>query len=263
MYEAFVDHHVHSRHSWDSDSSLESLVDAARRVGLGGFVLTEHLEFDPSEMGYGHFPYERARDDWEEQAALAPDLKLRFGVEVSHQEERAAAIRDYLRARRFHYVLGSVHHVGREEIGSFMAGVEGHGIPLEECLEPYFDACLQVVESGLYDALVHLDFPKRYSCKGPRYTGEFWLEHYGRKIREVVTACLDLGVFLEVNTATYRVGFTEPYPGWAILDLYRELGGSQVILSSDAHRPEDLGTAYGAVLKELVRRGLAVRNAVA
>lgn len=263
MFEAYLDHHVHSRSSWDSESTLEDLVAQARAAGVGGFVLTEHIEFDPSEMGFGHFQWTAAREAWEESSALAPDLRIRFGAEVSHEPGRRATVRDFLRANRFHYVIGSVHHVGREEVSNFMAGVEGRKIPLEECLGPYFDACLDAVESNLYDALGHLDFPKRYSRKGPRYTGEFWLAHYGKRIRQILTACLDMGVHLEVNTASFRKGFTEPFPGWAILDLYRELGGSQVVLSSDAHRPEDLATAFSAVLKELSRRCLSVRNAVA
>lgn len=263
MYEAFLDHHVHSHHSFDSESLLEELVESARRVGVGGFVLTDHVEFDPSERGFGCFDYDKARAEWDEMQSITPDLKIRFGAEISHQKDRADAIRDYLRSRRFHYVIGSVHHVGREEISDFMARVEERKVPIEECLGPYFDSCLDAVKSNLYDAMGHLDFPKRYSRRGPKYTGDFWMKHYGKKIKEVVTACLDMGVHLEVNTATFRVGFTEPYPGWAILDLYRQLGGRQVILSSDAHRPEDLATAYGAVIRELSRRGLGIRNAVA
>lgn len=263
MFQAYLDHHVHSRFSWDSESRIEDLVDQARAVGVGGFILTEHLEFDPAEMGFGTFDYARSRDEWEEAAEAAPDLRLRFGAEVSHQPARAETVRAFLRANRFHYVLGSVHHVGREEISNFMAAAEGRKLPLEDCLGPYFEACLHAVESNLYDALGHLDFPKRYSRRGPRYTGAFWLEHYGAPIRAILTACLDMGVHLEVNTAAFRVGFTEPFPGWAILDLYRDLGGSQVTLSSDAHRPEDMGTAFAATLKELARRGLSARNAVA
>lgn len=263
MFQAYLDHHVHSRFSWDSESRLDELVSQARRIGVGGFVLTEHLEFDPADPGFGKFSYAKAREEWDEQSCFAPDLKLRFGAEVSHQAERADTVRSYLRANRFHYVLGSVHHVGKDEVAHFMASAEGRGLPLEDCLGDYFSACLNAVESNLYDALGHLDFPKRYSRRGARYTGAFWLEHYGAQIREILTACLDMGVHLEVNTAAFRVGFAEPFPGWPILDLYRKLGGSQVVLSSDAHRPEDQGTAFAAVIKELTRRGLVVRNAVA
>jgi histidinol-phosphatase (PHP family) len=262
MYEAFFDHHVHSRFSWDSESRIEDLVASARRVGVGGFVLTDHVEFDPLDPGFGSYEYDLARDAWEGAVAVVPDLKIRFGAEVTHQDRALPEIREFLHARRFHWVIGSVHYVGREEVGNFVARAEGEGIPLEDCLADYFRCCRRTVESNLYDCLGHLDFPKGYSRRRHLVTGEFWMRHYGRAIREVLTACLDMGVFLEVNTAAYRRGFSEPYPGWAILDVYTELGGREVVLSSDAHRPEDVATAYGAVVKELARRGLSVRNGV-
>jgi histidinol-phosphatase (PHP family) len=263
MYNTFLDHHVHSCFSWDCESSLEALTAQARRVGVGGFVLTDHLEFDNTDPGFGFYDYEAAREAWEELEDLTPGLKIRFGAEVTHQEKHLPAIRDFLHGHRYHWVIGSAHYVGREEISTFMARVEAEEIPLEECLGDYFKTCLQAVESNLYDCLGHLDFPKRYSRRGPSLTGAFWLKHYQRQVLDILTACLDMGVFLEVNTGTYRVGFDEPYPGWAILEAYRDLGGSEVVLSSDAHRPEDLGTAYGAVVKELVRRGISVRNGAA
>jgi histidinol-phosphatase (PHP family) len=263
MYGAFYDHHVHSRHSWDCESHLEDLVAATRRVGLGGFVLTDHLEFDRTDPGFGAYHYEQAREAWEDIQDLTPDLKIRFGAEVTHQDKALPEIREFLHSHRYHWVIGAAHYVGREEIASYMARVEGEGIPLEDALGGYFECCLHAVESNLYDCLAHLDFPKRYSRRKAVLTGEFWLRHYGRPVLDVLAACLDFGVFLEVNTGSYRVGFNEPYPGWAILDKYRELGGREVVLSSDAHRPEDVGTAMGVVIKELVRRGLSIRNGVA
>jgi histidinol-phosphatase (PHP family) len=263
MYEAFYDHHVHSAFSWDSESSLEDLVASARKVGVGGFVLADHVEFDPSDPGFGAYDYDSARDAWEDIQAITPDLKIRFGAEVTHQERFLSEIATFLHLRRYHWVIGSTHYVGREEISSYLARMEAENEPLEDCLNDYFSNCLKVVESNLYDCLGHLDYPKRFSKRGPDLTGEFWLEHYGPCIMDVLAACLDFGVFLEVNTGTFRAGFNEPFPGWAILDKYRMLGGSEVVLSSDAHRPEDVGTAYGVVIKELVKRGLSVRNGVA
>jgi len=263
MYAAFLDHHVHSRYSWDCESSLDALVASARRVGVGGFVLTDHAEFDPLDPGFGHYDYRAAREAWEEIQEITPDLKIRFGAEVSHQPKFVPEIEEYLHTHRYHWVIGSVHHMEREELSSFIARVESEGVPIEDCMAPYFETCLSAVESNLYDCLGHLDFPKRYSRRGPDLTGDFWLRHYSKAILQALTACLDMGVFLEVNTGPYRVGFNEPYPGWAILEKYRDLGGSEVVLSSDAHRPEDVGTAYGAVIKGLAARGLSIRNGVA
>lgn len=259
MLKTFVDHHTHSLFSWDSQSSIEDMIASARRQDLGGFVLTDHLEMHPGDHGYGHYDHDRRAEAFETARELAPDLKLRFGVEVTHHPRHIDEIRTFLRSRRFSYVLGAVHDIGWEEVPNFMERAEKEGDNLRESLDPYFLDCLKLVESNLYDGLAHLDFPKRYMKSRP--APDFFVKNYERIIRSILTACLDMGVFLEVNTAPYRVGIQEPYPGWPILQLYRRLGGQEVVLSSDAHRPEDLGTAFGAVVKELSRLGITVRNA--
>lgn len=262
MYETIYDHHVHSGFSWDSETRLDELVEASGRVGLHGLVVTDHMELDPSDPGFGEYDYDAARSAWAELAQCNPGFPLRFGAEITHQAKFLPEIREFLHARRFHWVIGSVHYIGFEEVSSFMERAESAGEPLEECLAPYFDACLHAVESNIYDCLGHLDFPKRFSRRGPSLNGAFFVNHYGLPLRKILTACLDLGVFLEVNTASFRKGFDEPMPGWEILQEYRRLGGREVVLSSDAHRPEDVATAFGVVLAELPRMGLSVRNGV-
>jgi histidinol-phosphatase (PHP family) len=262
MYATLVDHHIHSSFSWDCESSLGELIQLARRINLLGFVAADHVEFDPGDPGFGVYDYARAREAWGLVAHECPDIKVKFGAEVTHQERYLDEIRRFLQDRAFHWLVGSAHYVGREELSAYIARIEMEGGGLEESLNPYFETCLDISESRIYDCLGHLDFPKRYSRRGDALTGEFWMQHYGKIIRQILTSCLDNGVFLEVNTASYRRGFAEPFPGWAILKVYRELGGREVVLSSDAHRPEDLGTAFDVVIRSLASLDIRVRNGV-
>jgi histidinol-phosphatase (PHP family) len=259
MLKAFLDHHTHTKFSWDSDCAVDNLVESARKQDLGGLIITDHLEFHEDDHGFGYYDYDKCLEAFETAGELAPDIKIRFGVEVSHHPKHLAEITNFLRCHRFHYILGAIHNIGWEEVPIFMSKSEDEGDDFKESLDSYFVECLKLVESNLYDGLAHLDFPKRYIKT--RLSPDFFVKNYERIIRSILTACLDMGVFLEVNTAPYRIGIQEPYPGWAILQLYRKLGGQEVILSSDAHRPEDLGTAFGAVIKELSRMGISVRNA--
>jgi len=262
MYPTLIDHHIHSNLSWDCESRYDELVGMARRIRLLGFVATDHVEFEPSDPGFGAYDYAKARGTWNRFVQECPDMKIRFGAEITHQERRRDEIRRFLQSHSYHWLIGSAHYVGREEISVYVARVELEGQGLEDSLRPYFDTCLDIAGSRLYDCLGHLDFPKRYSRRGEELTGEFWLRHYGGVIRDVLTCCLDNGVFLEVNTASYRKGFPEPFPGWAILKAYRELGGREVVLGSDAHRPEDLGTAFDVAVRDLAVLGITVRNGV-
>ncbi|MFB3851849.1 MAG: histidinol-phosphatase HisJ family protein [Acidobacteriota bacterium] len=256
----FVDHHTHTLFSWDSETTVDELALSARKNGLFGVVITDHIEFHPSDRGFSHYNYEKALEAYEMARQTYPDLKIKFGAEISHHPKHLSEIRDFLKKRRFHFTIGSNHNIGWEEVPDYVSRLENEGDDFKETLTPYFEECLKLVESNLYDAIGHIDFPKRYFKK--RVSSDFFISHYERIIRSILTASLDMGIFVEVNTAPYRVQINEPYPGWEILRLYRKLGGREVILSSDAHRPEDLGTAFDAVIKELSRMGISVRNGV-
>lgn len=256
----FVDHHTHTLFSWDSETTLDELAFSARKNGLLGFVITDHVEFHPSNRGFGYYDYEKALEAYEMASQTYPDLKIKFGVEISHHPKHLTEIADFLKKRRFHFIIGSNHNIGWEEVPDYVLRLEKEGDDFKETLHSYFEEYLRLVESNLYDAIGHLDFPKRFIKKS--LNSDFFVKHYERIIRSILTASLDMGVFVEVNTAPYRVQINEPYPGWEILRLYRKLGGREVILSSDAHRQEDLGTAFEAVIKELSRMGISVRNGV-
>lgn len=260
MLKNYIDHHIHTKYSWDGQISYEELVKFIREIGLQGAVITDHIEFRSSDRGYGFYQYEEAFEEYSILKEKVLDLKIKFGAEISHDQKKLKVIKDYLHKRNFHFVIGSNHNVQWEEISDFILRKEREGDDFKESLNDYFKETLKLVESNLYDCLGHLDFPKRFMKK--KLKGEFFLKYYGKIIEDILVATLDHGIFIEVNTAPFRVEFNEPYPGWAILKKYRELGGREVILSSDAHRVEDIGTAFEAVIKELHRIGLNIRNGV-
>lgn len=256
----FVDHHTHTLFSWDSQTTLEELVLSARKQQILGFVVTDHIEFHPSDRGFSHYDYDKSLEAFEIVKQTNPDLKIRFGAEISHHPKHIIEIREFLSKKRFHFTIGSNHNIGWEEVPDYVSRLEKEGDDFKESLTPYFENCLKLIESNLYDAIGHIDFPKRFLRK--RLPPDFFVTYYERIIRSILTASLDMGVFVEVNTAPYRAQINEPYPGWEILRLYKKLGGKEVILSSDAHRQEDLATAFEAVIKELSRIEISVRNGV-
>lgn len=260
MLKPFIDHHTHTKFSWDSETSLEDLINGARKAELLGVVITDHIEFHPNDHGFNYYDYKKAVEEFEEYRHFAPDMKIKFGAEISHHPKHISEIKHFLHSHRFQFVIGSNHNIGWEEVPDYISRRESEGDDFKESLTPYFNETLNLVESNLYDALGHLDFPKRYIKQ--KLPSDFFVKHYERVIKSILTACLDMGVFIEVNTAPFRAQIYEPYPSYQILELYRTLGGREVILSSDAHRPEDLATMFNIVIKELTKMGISIRNAV-
>jgi histidinol-phosphatase (PHP family) len=65
----------------------------------------------------------------------------------------------------------------------------------------------------------------------------------------------DSGIAVEVSTAGLRKPVGEIYPAPAFLEMCLQAGAS-VALSSDAHRPEDVGADYEQALALLERVGV-------
>jgi histidinol-phosphatase (PHP family) len=64
------------------------------------------------------------------------------------------------------------------------------------------------------------------------------------------------GIAVEVSTAGLRKRARELYPAPAFLEMCLQAGAT-VALSSDAHRPEEVGADYGQALELLERAGVS------
>jgi histidinol-phosphatase (PHP family) len=109
--------------------------------------------------------------------------------------------------------------------------VAGRSLP--EVVAPYFDEVEAAARSGLFDAVGHLDFVKRYLH--PHVTPA-QLAAAPELYEPMLRALVDSGTALEVNTSGLRQVAGETYPSATIVARYRELGGERVVVGSDAHR---------------------------
>jgi histidinol-phosphatase (PHP family) len=65
----------------------------------------------------------------------------------------------------------------------------------------------------------------------------------------------DSGIAIEVSTAGLRKRAKELYPAPAFLEMCLE-AGAPIALSSDAHRPQDIGAGYDSALELLGQFGI-------
>lgn len=106
----FVDYHVHSNHSSDSDVALVEICKRAIQLGIVEIGFSEHVDLDPRNWGYKYFDYERYSSDIRKARELFGDqLVVRKGIEVDYQHWFEKNIREWLRDKEFDYVIGSVH----------------------------------------------------------------------------------------------------------------------------------------------------------
>lgn len=246
---ALVDYHIHSNLSVDADDPAEALARAAVRIGLKEIGISEHLDTDPQDVGYGHYNEEEASQALARAAKAANgQLTLRKGVEVCYQPVLHQAAGDLVaRCRQVDYVIGSVHFLNRQ----YPPPAAFEGESRHETYRRYIGDCLRAVESGFFDILGHFEYLRRHDGQdGFSYNPEC----YADEVETLLRALIAQEMVLELNTGGLRRPGNHTYPCRWTLTRYRELGGEAVSVGSDAHRAAEVGAGIGcafALLQEV------------
>lgn len=154
-------------------------------------------------------------------------------MEITWDRRWEADIRDHLSRHPYDFVIGSVHVYRASPYAAdhVAAWVEGRSLPA--IMAPYFDEVEAAARSGIFDALGHLDFVKRFLA--PHVTAAD-LAAAPELYEPILHALVESGTALEINTSGLRQAAGETYPSRSVVARYRELGGRAVTVGSDAHR---------------------------
>ena len=230
-----LDAHLHTDLSPDSDVPIDAYAEQAVERGIDEIAITDHVDFEPGTPAYAATTFgERERAVRSAAERWGPrGVAIRFGVELTYDRRFEADLREHVRRHAYDFVIGSVHvYRSSPYAGDRVAGFVA-GRSLREVVAPYFDEVEAAARSGLFDAVGHLDFVKRYLH--PHVTPA-QLAAAPELYEPVLRALVDTGTALEVNTSGLRQVAGETYPSAAIVARFRELGGERVSVGSDAHR---------------------------
>ena len=232
-----LDAHLHTDLSPDSDVPIDVYAEQAIERGIDELAITDHVDFEPGAPATSYTTFEQRERVAREAAERWADrgVAIRFGVEITWDDRYEADIRAHLARYTYDFVIGSVHvyrdsPYGAEHVAGWVAGRS-----LPDIVAPYFGSVEAAARSGLFDAVGHLDFVKRYLV--PHVTPAE-LAAAPELYEPILRALIDTGTALEINTSGLRQGPGETYPSPAIVARYRELGGRAVTVGSDAHRAE-------------------------
>jgi len=242
-----VDCHLHSHLSADGSGSIPEFCRRAIERGLTHVCFTEHADFDPQDPGYGCFDYGSYLTEIRVARRRFDDtLEIRIGVEIDYQRRFEEDIKAFLDNLEFDFVVGGVHYVGGDWMGSSQFALH----PAVEVYDLYFDEVEHLIKSGLADVLGHLDLIKRYRTP---VDGPFDLERWGERIEKILVMAIERDIGLEINTSGLRQAPQDSYPALETIELYRALGGQILTVGSDAHEPDDVGANVQEAL-DLARR---------
>jgi histidinol-phosphatase (PHP family) len=259
-----TDYHLHLRTD-DLDASAAEYFTvtnadryraAASERGIAELGVSEHIYRFRQALEVWRHPFweQYARDDLDDYCSFVREqTDLRLGIEadfVFGAEDRIASL---LAERDFDYVVGSVHFTrdGAVDMDDYSAWSSGRSA--EQIWRRYFETIGEAAASGLFDVLAHPDLVKYWGPgrpASPLPSGDL------RRYYELaIDGIAQSGIAVEVSTAGLRKPSREIYPAPGFLEMCLE-AGAPVALSSDAHRPQEVGADYERALELLERLGV-------
>ena len=175
-----------------------------------------------------------------------PDLLILQGMECEYLPEYHAFYAEELLGRRdYDYLIGAVHFIDRPDgwVGAFGAAQAPKG------LRRYVDLTIATIDAGLFVCIAH---PDVFGSCNPD-----WNADTAQASRDICQAAVAGGIALELNAYGLRKAPVQAAdgtrPGYPWLPFWEIAGeeGVSVVLSSDAHRPEDV--AHGGEELGMIR----------
>lgn len=248
------DFHVHTSVSHDGEGTVMEYCELAAERGMKAIGFCEHVDLDERDIVAGQHDYEAYREEViEARARFGGRLRISMGAEVGFVPSISSTIKEFLTSKEYDYVAGAVHG-----INDGMSGISDQYDALEtfarhepaEAYAEYFETVNDMVVSGLFDVVAHLDLVRRFGADYEQGAVEWG--PLSPVLRRAMEGVIKRQMALEINTSGLRQKPRETYPSRQLLQLYKEVGGERVIIGSDAHSPGDLGAGIPAAIK-LVR----------
>jgi histidinol-phosphatase (PHP family) len=251
-----TDYHLHLRpdelgatsDEYFTQANVQRYRDTASERDIAELGVSEHIYRFQQALGVWQHPLWRefARDDIDEYCRFVrEETDLRLGIEADFIPGAEDRIANLLDACDFDYVVGSVHFLADHALDMDDYSVWNSGRSAKEIWRAYFLALGEAARSGLFDILAHSDLVKVWGRDRPLPEGD--LRRYYELAMDGIA---ESGVAIEVSTAGLRKPAEEIYPAPPLLRMCVE-AGAPVALSSDAHRPQDVGADYARALELL------------
>jgi histidinol-phosphatase (PHP family) len=229
-------YHNHTAFS-DGKASPADMARAAEYAGLGEVGISDHLTVHPEGKSFEWaMPEARLEEYCAEVRAVAAGIPVRLGLEADYFPDTVERTKALLARHPFDFVIGSVHFAdgflfdeSRQRWAELSPG---------ECAAKwrlYWERASGLARSRAFDVMAHLDLPKKFGFRmrdaelGPALAA--------------LDALAEAGMALELNTSGWHQPCREAYPSRELLgEACRR--GIPLIISADAHRPEDVARGF-------------------
>ena len=222
-----IDYHLHVVAHGDRPMTVENILaycEVARERGILQMGITEHDRYlDDIDVA----AFQEAREK--------TDVELRLGIEIDFVPGKEERMDHDSSALPYDYVIGSVHRVEGEEVDRATDQTVYDRWDTYDLYEAYYANVREAALSGRFEVLGHPDLIKIFRRFPDRdITG---------MLEETADAVAESGMVVDVNAAGLRKPVGEIYPSRQLLEMFHRRG-VPIILSSDAHAPDQVAMGY-------------------
>lgn len=247
IYKNIYDMHTHSLYSFDANDSCESLCKAAKEKGLSGIAITDHLDIDDKTLDVRSFVREQYEGVLKTKEAFRGDFDVIKGIELGQGIYKKELSDEVLNTIDYDFVLGSIHNLENIEDFYFL---ELDKLDYKTLLTRYFEDLLKLAKWDKTDCLAHITYPFRYISG--KYNLEINIGDYGEIIDEILETVIKNKKSIEINMSSIDKYHKDTMPNKEIIKRYKELGGRQITLGSDAHSVNEIGKGLDIAV-EIIR----------
>jgi histidinol-phosphatase (PHP family) len=238
-----ADYHTHTPLCFHAQGEPEAFVDAALAAGLTEYGISDHAPQVPEPF-----------DDWRMLEASLPDyflwverariraagrIPIRVGLECDWLPGCEPWIANLAARHDWDYLIGSVHYLDTWDFDNPKWLGRWAESDVAEVWTRYWKTYAQMAESGLFDILGHPDLVKKFGHTPPGDLARYY--------EPAVNAIAAAGCLIELNTAGWHKPCAEAYPAAGFLELACS-AGVPLVLSSDAHAPNEIGRDFARAI---------------
>jgi histidinol-phosphatase (PHP family) len=237
-----VDIHNHTPLCNHAKGEVEEYIEKAIASGTKYFGFSDHapMDFDPKyRMSFSQM-HEYEKKILDAKQKYKSEINILLGYEVDY-------LKGHIDTRVLNadvdYLIGSIHFI--DEWGfdnpEFIGRYEHEDIDV--IWEKYFKAIEEMVITGLFDVVGHLDLIKVFKFLPNKNIIEI--------AKKALKAIKKANMAIEVNMAGYRKPIGEAYPSKELLEYAYKLD-IPITFGSDAHEPQQV-SLYSEKIIQLAR----------
>ncbi|MBO5223029.1 MAG: histidinol-phosphatase [Clostridia bacterium] len=245
-----IDLHTHT-YFCDGENSPEEMVLSAIEKGLDviGILAHSFVQEDPE----GSMPIDKQAEFISTVNELKEKYKNKIEVRVGIEMDMYSRVD----TTGFDYIIGSCHYVKKDgklraidiSEDDFISTVkELFDGDYESAYEWYYNSLSELKNRTNADIAGHIDLITKYN-DGNKYF-DTYSEKYVNSYKKAVEKLVEDGLVFEVNTGGMHKYKSEPYPSKQIREYIKQRGG-KLMLSSDAHKKEDIAFLFDRYKNEV------------